>query len=151
MALRKSVGGEQDPRLASLTTETQALLEVVKAHADNDMKTFGAFIEDSAASASGHDPQLSLDVTLGSMAAARSCLQGIELAAAATPCVKKSLRCDVLSCALMLHACLSALLINVEADAGNLSCPDQAISVMRDRVRIQRAADKLLAVLRVTP
>lgn len=151
MALRKSVGGEQDPGLASLTTETQALLEVVKAHADNDMKTFGAFIEDSAASASGHDPQLSLDVTLGSMAAARSCLQGIELAAAAMPCVKKSLRCDVMSCALMLHASLSALLINVDADAGNLSGSRQGARVMGDRADIQRAADVLLASLRVTP
>jgi formiminotetrahydrofolate cyclodeaminase len=151
MALRKSVGGEQDRRLTSLTAETQALLAVIKAHADNDMKTFAAFIENSTASASGHDPQLSLDVTLGSLAAARSCLQGIELAAAAMPCVKKSLKCDVTSCALMLHGSLSALLINVEADAGNLSCPEQARSVMGDRARIQSAADSLLAVLRVTP
>lgn len=151
MALRKSAGGEQDPELAGRIAETEALLAVIKAHADNDMKTFGAFIEDSASSNSGHDPQLSLDVTLGSLAAARSCLKGIELAAAAMPRVKKTLKCDVTSCALMLHGSLSALLINVDADAGNLSGSRQGARVMGDRAEIQRAADDLLASLRVTP
>lgn len=151
MALRKSAGGVQDPELAGRIAETEALLAVIKAHADNDMKTFGAFIEDSASSSSGHDPQLSLDVTLGSLAAARSCLKGIELAAAGMPRVKKTLKCDVTSCALMLHASLSALLINVDADADNLSGSRQGARVMGDRAEIQRAADDLLASLRVTP
>jgi formiminotetrahydrofolate cyclodeaminase len=149
MAIRKSYDQEQtDSELDLDIIKGQQLLTVMKAHADNDMRTFGAFIEDARTGSSRHSRQHALDITLGSLAAARSCYEGIVLAQSAVSNVKRALQCDVVSSALMMHASLSALLINVDMDAANLPASSQTTELMRARADLQSQADELLARLR---
>jgi formiminotetrahydrofolate cyclodeaminase len=149
MAIRKSYDQEKtDSELDLDIIKGQQLLNEMKAHADNDMRTFGAFIENAATESSRHSRQHALDITLGSLAAARSCHEGIVLAQSAFSNVKRALQCDVVSSALMMHASLSALLINVDMDAANLPASIQTIELMRARADLQSQADELLARLR---
>jgi formiminotetrahydrofolate cyclodeaminase len=70
------------------------------------------------------------------------------LAQSAVSNVKRALQCDVVSSALMMHASLSALLINVDMDAANLPASSQTTELMRARADLQSQADELLARLR---
>lgn len=148
MVIRKSCDQIDADSELDIAVRVEQLLTVMKAHADNDMRTFGAFIEKSASGSSGHNHQQALDITLGSLAAARSCYEGIALAQGAVSNVKRELQCDVLSSALMMHASLSALLINVDADAANLPASSQTNEMMRARANLQSQADEVLTRLR---
>ncbi|VEF10821.1 methenyltetrahydrofolate cyclohydrolase [Pseudomonas fluorescens] len=148
MAIRKSCDQELGNNALGIAAEVEQLLGVMKAHADNDMRTFGAFIENGATGSSRHSRQHALDITLGSLAAARSCYEGIALAQSAIAKVKKALHCDVVSSALMMYASLSALLINVDTDAANLTPSTHTEELTRTRAELQSQADELLARLR---
>lgn len=148
MAIRKSCDQEHADSELDFAASVEELLVVMKAHADNDVRTFGAFIGKSPPGSPGHSRQEALDITLGSLAAARSCFEGILLAQAAAPSVKKTLQCDVVSSAWMMHASLSALLINVDADAANLPDSNQKQDAMRTRADLQSQADQALGHLR---
>ncbi|WP_159811730.1 cyclodeaminase/cyclohydrolase family protein [Pseudomonas sp. 18058] len=148
MAIRKSCDQEVGNTALGIAAEVERLLDVMKAHADNDMRTFGAFTENAAAGSSRPSRQYALDITLGSLAAARSCYEGIALAQSAISKVKRTLQCDVVSSALMMHASLSALLINVETDAANFTPSTHTEELTRTRAELQSQADELLARLR---
>jgi hypothetical protein len=90
MAIHKSYDQEQADSEPDLSIRAEQLLNLMKAHADNDVRTFGAFIEEAAPGSSLHSRQHTLDITLGSLAAARSCFEGIALAHSAVSSVKKS-------------------------------------------------------------
>jgi formiminotetrahydrofolate cyclodeaminase len=148
MAIHKSYDQEQADSEPDLSIRAEQLLNLMKAHADNDVRTFGAFIEEAAPVSSLHSRQHTLDITLGSLAAARSCFEGIALAHSAVSSVKKALRCDVVSSAVMMHASLTALLINVDTDAANLARYSRTEELIRTRADLQSQADELLARLR---
>lgn len=144
MALRKSAGLDPNGEIRKLIFEAEQLMAAMKAHADNDVRTFRAYIEEPEAEANGHSHQLTLEVTLGALAAARCCVEGIELAELSLHGVKPVLQCDVIAAVFFLHASLSALLLNVDADANQLVPSDRKIQLMHDRRELQRLADEVV-------
>ncbi|EJN34699.1 methenyl tetrahydrofolate cyclohydrolase [Pseudomonas sp. GM78] len=145
MALRKSDTRHLEDQREKNIHEVEQLMDVMKAHADNDVRAFSAYIEEPLSDAQGHSQQRTLEVTLGALAAARGCLQGIELAQCGLPCVKPSLQCDVVAAVLILHASLSALLLNVDSDVDQIVPSARRAELAQDRRDLQQKADEALA------
>lgn len=148
MALRKSAGCDLEQERQTTISEIEHLLPVIKAHADNDVRTFSAFIDESQATDQGHSEQRTLEITLGALAAARSCLQGIDLAQRGLACVKAFLQSDAVAAALTLHASLSALLLNMDSDLDQLEPSERKIDLERSRAELQHRADQALGRIR---
>jgi formiminotetrahydrofolate cyclodeaminase len=145
MALRKSVACNLQDEQQKTLHEVEQLMPVMKAHADNDVRMFSAFIKEPQVDSQGHSQQRTLEVTLGALAAARCCLQGIELAQRGLPCVKPLLQCDVVAAVLIMHASLSALLLNVDSDNDQLVPSVRRTEVVNSRRDLQQKADEALA------
>lgn len=81
------------------------------------------------------------------LATAHSCLEALELANDAWPQVAVVVRSDVQAGALLIHAGLSAALINVDADMASLDDAAAREQAGRSRERLQSDADKVLRQL----
>lgn len=81
------------------------------------------------------------------LATAHSCLEALELANEAWPLVAAVVRSDVQAGALLIHAGLSAALINVDADMASLDDASAREQAGRSRERLQNDADKVLQQL----
>jgi formiminotetrahydrofolate cyclodeaminase len=145
MALRKSDTHHLEDERNKTIHAVEQLMDVIQAHADNDVRAFSAYIEEPLAQAQGHSQQRTLDVTLGALAAARGCLQGIELAQRGLPCVKSTLQCDLVAAVLIMHASLSALLLNVDSDVDQIVPSARRTELAHDRCDLQQKADEALA------
>lgn len=145
MALRKSAACNLEDERKKTIYEVEQLMDVMKAHADNDVRTFSAFIKEPVVDSQGHSQQRILEITLGALAAARCCLQGIELAETGLPCVKPFLHCDVVAAVLTMHASLSAILLNVDSDVEQLEPSARRTDLVHSRSDLQRKADEALA------
>lgn len=111
------------------------------AEADNDIRIFNAYMQEPAG---GHSRQRTLDITLGSLAAARCCLDGMQFADRALSFAKPHVRGDVLASALLLHAGLQALLLNVDADAGTSGLSGEHPHIASARLQIDQVAGGIL-------
>lgn len=145
MALRKSAAGNLEDDRKKIIYEVEQLMLLMKAQADNDIRAFSAFINEPLLNSQGHSQQRILEITLGALAAARCCLQGIELAENGLRCVKPFLQCDVVAAILTMHASLSALLLNVDSDVDQLALSDRKSDLILSRSDLQRKADEALA------
>lgn len=147
MALHNTARKEPGSDIQRLIKTVEELKEVLKAHADNDVRTFRAYIDETP-ERGGHTKQRALDITLGSLAAARSCYEGLCLAERAMGLVHTHVRTDVISAALIMHASLCAMLLNVDSDCSQVeSLGDSPVS-KATRSALQSEADMTLQRLR---
>lgn len=148
MALRNTHEKEPSPERQATLAEIEALARVMAEHADNDVRTFQAYVSEVADGSSDHSLKATLEVALAAIAGARSCLAGLEMAERGMSQVLSYLRSDVIAAALIMHASLSALLINAKQDAGQLDEPGNRAELNRVIVQLQSRADQLLSTVR---
>ncbi|MCI8211393.1 hypothetical protein AUC61_17840 [Pseudomonas sp. S25] len=144
MALRNAQRKHPAPERMELIGSCERLTALLAAHADNDMRTFQAYIDELSEKGGVHTQELTLGITLASLAAARSCHEGLCLAEQALPWVMKHMRSDVTSAALIVHASLCALLLNVDADRAGLEQHDDVPDPIATRLLLQQEADQAL-------
>lgn len=148
-ALRNAQGKKPDKARGAVIEEAERLSPVIAAHADADVRSFGAYIDELVCECEGPAEQRTLDVTLGSLAAARSCLAGMHLADEAKPLVSAFMRADIMAGALLLHASLMSLLVNVAIDGkGECSSAGEGEDPYLAIQALQAAADKLMSRIR---
>ncbi|WP_225774274.1 cyclodeaminase/cyclohydrolase family protein [Pseudomonas sp. Marseille-Q5115] len=150
MALGKSQAREAHPARETLLAEARALLPVLAAHADGDMRDFGRFIEDLPHT-EPEDAQRQRDLAVlvnRTHQAAQDAQRALELAVTALPLATPSLRCDVRAGGLMLHASVHALLLNLAEDAPLLQDPGRTDQYEAQRAAIGNRADIAARALR---
>lgn len=151
MALGKSHERQGTPQTHALLDDARCRLPQLAAHADQDMRAFGRFIQALPHTcAQAPDRQQAVRrMTEGACQAAADAQQALELAVTALPHVAAGLQCDVRAGGMLLHASVQALLLNVAEDLPLLS--DTAL---RDGIRAQhevlsqRAAAAMSALCR---
>lgn len=148
LAMRNTAAKKPNAALAALIESAEALTPVLSAHADNDVRTFDAYIDETSHGGATHSEQRTLDITLGALAAARSAFECLLLAEQALEHVAPHLRGDVVAGALIAHASLSALLLNVDADASHLESEGIASTIWPSRKALQDEADTALERIR---
>ncbi|WP_462381674.1 cyclodeaminase/cyclohydrolase family protein [Pseudomonas sp. Marseille-QA0892] len=119
-----------------LLRQSEPLQRQLMSSADEDARAFGGFIEADSEEARQQAARDSIAVPL---ATAHACRSALRLAEHAKPLVKQSVRPDVVAGALMLHAAMDAVLLNVEVNLALI--PDQAerddLAASRDRLRTE--------------
>lgn len=144
--LRISDAHERTSRRRQLLEAAESMLGRPGAFADDDMQAFEAYLD------SLHDDpearqQASRQACAVPLATARSCLQALELAVAAWPQTALHVRSDVHAGALLIHAALSAVLLNVDADLAALGDRVAQQQTRQARRRLQDDADRHLHIL----
>lgn len=150
MALRNAERKEPAAQRRDLIASCEQLTAVLAAHADNDVRTFQAYIDELSENGGVHTQKRSLEITLASLAAARSCYEGLCLAQRAVPWVVAYMRNDVVSASLIMHASLSALLLNVDADCARLAPTEGLPDPAQTRISLQREAEDVLRRIQAT-
>ncbi len=78
------------------------------------------------------------------LALAHCCLEALELAVDAWPCTNSNVQSDAQAGTVLIHAGLSAALINVDADMASLEDAASHDQVAQTRTRLQAEGDGLL-------
>ena len=118
----------------ALLAEARSLLGRPGAFADDDVAVFSEFLKSDERLA----PDLSRQACAVPLATAHACVEALGIAERALPMVEPSLRCDVEAAALLLGACVDAVLLNVEADMDELDAQARAdVLAARDHLRQQ--------------
>ncbi|MBD1553257.1 cyclodeaminase/cyclohydrolase family protein [Pseudomonas typographi] len=130
MALRNAQHKAPDADRQHLIEAAERLLPAPPSHAATDGR------------------QNALNVTLGALAGACSCLEGLEPVEGSLPWVAAPLQSELVAAALILHAGLSAMLLNVAADAGELDAAQEALDPQQVASQLQTAADEGLRRIR---
>jgi len=150
MALGKSQAREPEAGRDALLTQARALLPVLAAHADGDMREFGRFIEDLPHT-EPDDTQRQRDIAVlvnRAQRAAEDAQQALDLAVAALPQAVPSLRCDIRAGGLILHASVHALLLNLAEDLALLKDRHSAEHHEAQRAALEQRADAAARALR---
>ena len=150
MAVRNTAAKKRSAAVDVLIESAEALEPVLSAQADNDVRTFDAYIDETAHGVATHSEQRTLDITLGALAAARSGFKCLMLAEQALEHVAPHLRGDVVAGALIVHASLSALLLNVDSDASHLESEGITSTIWPSRKALQEEADSALQRIRLS-
>ncbi|MCW3149465.1 cyclodeaminase/cyclohydrolase family protein [Stutzerimonas stutzeri] len=120
-ALRVSAA-QGDASCEALLAEARSLLGRPGAFADDDVAVFFEYLHGNE----GETPALSRQACAVPLATAHACVEALGIAERALPMVEPSLRCDVEAAVLLLSACVDAVLLNVEADMGELDAQARA-------------------------
>lgn len=146
-ALRISRRHADSVALAEQLAQAESLLGRLGRFADEDMQAFSDYLQAAQRSDEARDELAARQACAVPLASAHGCLQGLEIAVVARPLVRGALSSDVRAGGLLLHAALSAALLNVDADLAQLSAA-QAHRLRAARTRLQQDADRCLAALR---
>lgn len=144
--LRISEARGSEPARRRLLQTAEALMGRPGAFADADIRAFQAYLHASRDDTANLQTA-SRQACAVPLATAHSCLEALELASEAWPLVAIVVRSDVQAGALLIHAGLSAALINVDADMASLEDAAAREQAGRSRERLQRSADKVLQQL----
>lgn len=135
MAIRLGIDRQRSEH-DELLQQSEPLQRQLMASADEDARAFGDFIEADSDEARRQAARDSIAVPL---ATAHACRAALRLAERTKPLVKESIRPDVVAGALMIHAAMDAVLLNVNANLALI--PDEAervdLSNSRDRLRAE--------------
>lgn len=145
-ALRISRRHADSVALAEQLAQAESLLGRLGRFADEDMQAFSDYLQAAQRGDEARD-LAARQACAVPLASAHGCLQGLEIAVVARPLVRGALSSDVRAGGLLLHAALSAALLNVDADLAQLSAA-QAHRLRAARTRLQQDADRCLAALR---
>ena len=142
--LRISEAHGSDPVRHELLQAAEALLGRPGAFADDDMQAFDDYLS-AARHGEVEDKQAAARQACAvPLALAHCCLEALELAVDAWPRTDPIVQSDVHAGAVLIHAGLSAALINVDADMTSLEDPSAQDQAGRTRRRLQSEGDALL-------
>lgn len=142
--LRISEVHGSDPVRHELLQAAEALLGRPGAFADDDMQAFDDYLS-AARHGEVEDKQAAARQACAvPLALAHCCLEALELAVDAWPRTDPIVQSDVQAGAVLIHAGLSAALINVDADMASLDDAAAQDQVGRTRRRLQSEGDALL-------
>lgn len=142
--LRISEAHGSDPVRHELLQAAEALLGRPGAFADDDMQAFDDYLS-AARHGEVEDKQAAARQACAvPLALAHCCLEALELAVDAWPRTDPIVQSDVQAGAVLIHAGLSAALINVDADMASLDDAAAQDQVGRTRRRLQSEGDALL-------
>ncbi len=144
--LRISEARGSEPARRRLLQTAEALIGRPGAFADADIRAFQAYLHASRDDTANLQTA-SRQACAVPLATAHSCLEALELASEAWPLVAIVVRSDVQAGALLIHAGLSAALINVDADMASLEDAAAREQAGRSRERLQWSADMVLQQL----
>ncbi|WP_417779357.1 cyclodeaminase/cyclohydrolase family protein [Stutzerimonas xanthomarina] len=142
--LRISEAHGSDPVRHELLQAAEALLGRPGAFGDDDMQAFDDYLS-AARHGEVEDKQAAARQACAvPLALAHCCLEALELAVDAWPRTDPIVQSDVQAGAVLIHAGLSAALINVDADMASLDDAAAQDQVGRTRRRLQSEGDALL-------
>ena len=144
--LRISEARGSEPARRRLLQTAESLIGRPGAFADADIRAFQAYLHASRDDTADLQTA-SRQACAVPLATAHSCLEALDLANEAWPRVAAVVRSDVQAGALLIHAGLSAALINVDADMASLDDTAAREQAGRARERLQTDADKVLQQL----
>ena len=114
------------------------------AFADDDMQAFSDYLS-AAREGEAEDKQAAARQACAvPLALAHCCLEALELAVDAWPLTDPNVQSDVQAGAVLIHAGLSAALINVDADMPSLDAGATREQAGQTRRRLQSEGDALL-------
>ncbi|UPQ83215.1 cyclodeaminase/cyclohydrolase family protein [Pseudomonas knackmussii] len=142
--LRISEAHGSDPVRHELLQAAEALLGRPGAFADDDMQAFDDYLSAARHSEVEDKQAAALQACAVPLALAHCCLEALELAVDAWPRTDPIVQSDVQAGAVLIHAGLSAALINVDADMTSLEDPSAQDQAGRTRRRLQSEGDALL-------
>ncbi len=142
--LRISEAHAVDPVRQRLLQAAETLLGRPGTFADDDMQAFSDYLS-AARDGEAEDKQAAARQACAvPLALAHCCLEALELAVDAWPLTDPNVQSDVQAGAVLIHAGLSAALINVDADRSSLNAAAARQQAGRTRRRLQREGDVLL-------
>ena len=142
--LRISEAHGSDPVRHELLQAAEALLGRPGAFADDDMQAFDDYLSAARHSEFEDKQAAARQACAVPLALAHCCLEALELAVDAWPRTDPIVQSDVQASAVLIHAGLSAALINVDADMASLDDAAAQDQVGRTRRRLQSEGDALL-------
>lgn len=145
--LRISEAHESVPSRRALTHTAEALLGRPGAFADDDMQAFSEYLSATRDGDPEDQQAAARQACAVPLALAHCCLQALELAATAWPCSAENVQSDIQAGAVLIHAGLSAALINVDADMASLDDIQSREQAGSSRQRLQTEGDGLLQLL----
>ncbi|MCP9339965.1 cyclodeaminase/cyclohydrolase family protein [Stutzerimonas xanthomarina] len=142
--LRISEAHGSDPVRHELLQAAEALLGRPGAFADDDMQAFDDYLSAARHGEVENKQAAARQACAVPLALAHCCLEALELAVDAWPRTDPIVQSDVHAGAVLIHAGLSAALINVDADMTSLEDPSAQDQAGRTRRRLQSEGDALL-------
>jgi len=142
--LRISEDHESVAARLRLVQSAEALLGRPGAFADDDMQAFGDYLSAAHEGQPEQQQATSRQACAVPLALAHCCVQALSLAVAAWPQVVPMVRSDVQAGGVLIHAALSAALINVDADLPMVEDASARDQTGQARRRLQEQADELL-------
>ncbi|WP_417791432.1 cyclodeaminase/cyclohydrolase family protein [Stutzerimonas xanthomarina] len=142
--LRISEAHGSDPVRHELLQAAEALLGRPGAFADDDLQAFDDYLSAARHSEFEDKQAAARQACAVPLALAHCCLEALELAVDAWPRTDPIVQSDVQAGAVLIHAGLSAALINVDADMTSLEDPSAQDQAGRTRRRLQSEGDALL-------
>lgn len=142
--LRISEAHGSDPVRHELLQAAEALLGRPGAFADDDMQAFDDYLSAARHGEVENKQAAARQACAVPLALAHCCLEALELAVDAWPRTDPIVQSDVHAGAVLIHAGLSAALINVDADMASLDDAASQDQVGRTRRRLQSEGDALL-------
>lgn len=142
--LRISEAHGSDPTRRALLQAAEALLGRPGAFADDDVRAFGDYLNAARDGEPEQKQAASRQACAVPLALAHCCLEALELAVDAWPCTDPNVQSDAQAGAVLIHAGLSAALINVDADLAGLEDAASRDQVAQTRTRLQAEGDDLL-------
>ena len=142
--LRISEARGANPARLQLLQAAEALMGRPGAFADDDMQAFSDYLS-AAREGEAEDKQAAARQACAvPLALAHCCLEALELAVDAWPLTDPNVQSDVQAGAVLIHAGLSAALINVDADMPSLDAGATREQAGQTRRRLQSEGDALL-------
>lgn len=133
-----------DPSRLELLQAAEALLGRPGAFADDDMQAFDDYLSAARHGEPEHKQAAARQACAVPLALAHCCLQALELATNAWPCTAANVQSDIQAGAILIHAGLSAALVNVDADMASLDDASAREQAGVARQRLQTEGDGLL-------
>lgn len=142
--LRISEAHGADPTRRALLQAAEALSGRPGAFADDDVRAFGDYLNAAREGEPEQKQAASRQACAVPLALAHCCLEALELAVDAWPCTALIVQSDARAGAVLIHAGLSAALINVDADLASIDDAASRDQAGLTRGRLQTEGDDLL-------
>ncbi|MCQ4319010.1 cyclodeaminase/cyclohydrolase family protein [Stutzerimonas stutzeri] len=142
--LRISEAHGSDPTRRALLQAAEALSGRPGAFADDDDRAFGDYLNAAREGEPEQKQAASRQACAVPLALAHCCLEALALAVDAWPCTDPNVQSDTRAGAMLIHAGLSAALINVDADMASIEDAASRDQVAQTRTRLQAEGDDLL-------
>ena len=136
-----------DPVRQALLGSAQALLGRPGAFADDDMQAFNDYLSAARDGQPERKQSASRQACAVPLALAHCCLEALNISVSAWPLTAKNVRSDVQAGGMLIHAGLSAALVNVDADMPSLNDASAREQAGVTRQRLQVEGDELLRQL----